>query len=106
MAKIDLEKYFSEVLTFTFKDQEFKVNESNKAYQSCQADIRKIVEKKGAEEEITNAMFKYAFGDKYEEFKKLDLPAKAYNDISLEIMAEWSGVSKATIKAQIKSPSE
>jgi len=106
MGKIDLQTYFDEGLTFTFKEKEFKVDGGNKTYQLCQAEIRKIVEEKKGEEAVTKAMFKYAFGDKYDEFMELDLPAKAYNDIALEIMAEWSGVSKEDIKKSMKIPSQ
>lgn len=105
--KIDLQNYFEDTLTFTFGDQEFKVDESNRTYQTYQKKITKITAEDITDDSLVLAeTFKSAFGDKYAEFKKIELPAKAYKDIAIKIMAAWSGIDEELIKKQMNSSIE
>lgn len=107
MSKIDLQKYFDDALTFTFQGKDFKVDESNKAYQLCQKEITEATTKGIlGDGEIQDIIFKGAFGESQKELKELNLPARAYSDMAMEIMSAWSGVSKETIEAQMKIPSK
>ena len=106
MSKFDLQNYFDDVLTFTFGEKEFKVDESNKTYRLYQLKMKELSKTKKNDETILEETFKMAFGDDYEEFKKIELPAKAYNDIAIKIMAAWTGMKEETIQKQMEKTIE
>lgn len=102
MSKIDLQNYFDDALTFTLKDQEFKVDESYSTFIKCDLALKEIKE----ESKVLEVVFEYAFGkENAKKIMDLNLPMKAYKEIYFDILSSWTGTPKDTLKMATITPS-